>query len=220
MKSKNKFFPLIFLTLGIILILITALVSVKGYIKQSNNKDNTKNIGLKEKVVKNEKEEEFFKEPEKLPSETFVKIYKERRMMEVYGDNELIGRFKIALGRVPKGKKQREGDNKTPEGNYYICYINSETKYRHFLGISYPNSEDAKLALDEGVIDKNTFQKIEKAIENRGQPPWNTPLGGAVGIHGGGTGSDWTYGCIAVSDETIDILKKYLFIKTPVEIYQ
>lgn len=73
----------------------------------------------------------FFKNL-KISGYDFVKIYKERRIIELYGDNKLIGRFKMALGRVPQGKKQREGDNKTPEGNYYICYINSKTKYKYF----------------------------------------------------------------------------------------
>lgn len=220
MKNKNRFFPLIFLIFGMILILTISLVSVKRYIKQSKNESSDKDIVLKEKVIKNDEEELFFKKPEKFPGTTFVKIYKERRIIELYGDNKLIGRFKMALGRVPQGKKQREGDNKTPEGNYYICYINSKTKYKYFLGISYPNIQDAKCALDEGVIDENTFQKIEKAIENKEQPSWNTPLGGAIGIHGGGTDYNWTYGCIAISDNDMDILKQYVLVRTSVEIYK
>ncbi|WP_368488611.1 murein L,D-transpeptidase family protein [Clostridium sp. BJN0013] len=221
MKDKNRFFPFVFLIFGIILILTISLVSVKRYIKQSKSENNFKNVLLKEKAEENNDEKKlFFKKPEKFPGTTSIKIYKERRVMELYGDNELIGRFKMALGRVPEGKKQKEGDNKTPEGNYYICYINSETKYNYFLGISYPNIEDARRGLNEGIIDKNTFERIKKAIENKEQPPWNTPLGGTIGIHGGGAEYNWTYGCIALSDNDMDILKQYVFVKTLVQIYK
>ncbi|WP_027623086.1 hypothetical protein [Clostridium lundense] len=62
------------------------------------------------------------------------------------------------------------------------------------MGISYPNIEDGKTGLKNGSIDNNIYNQIKKAIEKKSLPPWNTPLGGAVGIHGGGAKYDWTYG--------------------------
>lgn len=223
MKNKNKLVPLVFFIFGLIIILTVALLSVKKYISQNEN--NFKNNISKETTQKSDQEKVFFNEPKKFPSTTSVVIYKGKRIVELYGDNKLIGRFKMTLGRVPKGKKQEEGDDKTPEGNYYICYINPNSKYDCFLGISYPNIEDAKEALNNDIINDNTFQKIKKAIENKKQPPWDTPLGGSIGIHGGGTQYNWTqynwtHGCIAVSDEDIDTLKRYIFMKTSVKIYK
>jgi hypothetical protein len=49
-------------------------------------------------------------------------------------------------------------------------------------------------------------------------PPWNTPLGGAIGLHGGGTWRDWTLGCIALNDADIEILYLLLQIGYPVRI--
>ena len=40
-------------------------------------------------------------------------------------------------------------------------------------------------------------------------PPWNTSLGGEIMIHGHGSETDWTLGCIAVDNEVMDILWQY-----------
>jgi len=43
-------------------------------------------------------------------------------------------------------------------------------------------------------------------------PPQNTKLGGEIYIHGGGAGTDWTQGCVALADDDI----KELFDSIPV----
>jgi murein L,D-transpeptidase YafK len=191
------------------------------------------NIDIKEKsfeserVVKEkdimciEKEGEvFFMKPETKPQNVNIKIYKEARRLELHGDDKLIGVFKIAIGGAPFGEKNKEGDKKTPEGKYYICTRNDKSKYNLFLGISYPNAEDALRGLENGLIDEVIYREIKIAIENHKRPSWDTPLGGAVGIHGGGASRDWTLGCIAVSDEDIEIIWEYTKMNTPVEIYK
>lgn len=225
MRNKYKMFPLVFLLFGLILISAIAGSSIRKHVKNSgNNNATSKNVSINKtlSIEKEGKKEEkiFFNKPEKAPSKTSIKVYKKRRIMELYGDGELIGRFKIGLGRSPEGDKEKEGDNRTPEGSYYICYKNSQTKYSYFIGISYPNIKDAENGLNRGVINQATYNKIKKAIDNNQQPLWNTPLGGAVGIHGGGTKYDWTYGCIALSNEDLDILKQYTPMKTPIDIYK
>ncbi|MFL0196675.1 murein L,D-transpeptidase family protein [Clostridium sp. WILCCON 0269] len=220
MKDKSKFFPIIFLISGIIIILTVSVLSVKKYIKQNGNRSVLEDNISNEKLKKDSKEKLFFQKPKEIPDKISITIYKGKKIMELYGDNQLMGRFKIGLGRAPEGKKEKEGDNKTPEGSYYVCYVNSQTKYKYFLGLSYPNIDDAQKALNESIINKSTYEKIKAAIENKKQPPWNTPLGGAIGIHGGGAEYNWTYGCIALSDSDIDILKQYASIKTPVKIYK
>ncbi|MHC6180525.1 L,D-transpeptidase family protein [Clostridium sp. JNZ X4-2] len=217
MKNKYKRFPVLFLVFGLILVGTISTISIKRY-NRTNADEKIIQQGISSQ--ENKREKIFFRKPEKSPDKTSIKIYKVKRIMELYGDGHLIGRFKIGIGRNPQGKKEAEGDNKTPEGDYYICYINSQTKYTYFLGISYPNVEDAKNALNKNIISKSEYEKIKSAVENKRQPPWNTRLGGAVGIHGGGSKYDWTYGCVALSNEDINILKKYAPLKTPVEIYK
>ena len=48
-------------------------------------------------------------------------IYKEERELELIVDSKCIGLFKIALSTEPNGTKDKEGDKRTPEGEYYIC---------------------------------------------------------------------------------------------------
>lgn len=132
-------------------------------------------------------------------------IYKSKRQLLVFSQNELIKTFTISIGGEPIGKKEFEGDNKTPEGSYYISDKNSNSGYHKNLSISYPNSVDIKNAKKYG---KST--------------------GGDIKIHGikngfGGIGKfhrwiDWTKGCIAITDEEIDELFKLVKIGTPIEI--
>ncbi|MGV8983474.1 L,D-transpeptidase family protein [Clostridium sp.] len=162
----------------------------------------------------------FFEKPSKEPQEVAIKVYKGLRTLELYGDDILIGRFKIALGGVAIGDKHKDGDKKTPEGKYYVCTRNEESKYTLFLGLSYPNIEDAKRGLQNGLIGELVFKEIETQIENGKRPDWTTSLGGSVGIHGGGSKGDWTFGCMAVSDDDIRIIWDYAKMNTPVEIYE
>ncbi len=162
----------------------------------------------------------FFNEPVEKPANTYIRIYKSRRVLELYGDDILIGRFKIGLGSSPIGDKTIEGDSKTPEGSYYICTRNENSKFTLFLGLNYPNTEDAGLALENNMISKEEYDWIRFAETKKQRPPWHTAMGGQVGIHGGGNTCDWTQGCIALSNHDILILGRYVTYKMPVNIYK
>ena len=165
-------------------------------------------------------EQYFFNKPVDNSGEIFIKVFKERRVLELYVNNEITGRFKIGLGNKPIGHKRVEGDRKTPEGSYYVCTKHDKTLFTYFLGISYPNKLDAKTAYDKGDIDEETYNAIVKANDLKIKPNWDSKLGGEVGIHGGGNSSDWTFGCIALSNDDIEILYDFVSLKTPVEIYE
>lgn len=202
------------------LIILFILINLVGCSNPMNERQRVDQSKLQQSEVGNKDIEVFFIEPKTMPDTTYIKVYKELRVLELYGDNSLIGRFKIALGGSPIGDKNIEGDSKTPEGEYYICTRNDKSRFTLFLGLSYPNIDDAKRGLESGVIDEETFRYVSRAIEENRQPPWNTPLGGAVGIHGKGNSPDWTLGCIALSDEDIKILWRYVPLKTKVDIYK
>jgi murein L,D-transpeptidase YafK len=192
----------------------------KNNLKTYDSSFNKSELVDKETMSTTNEENLFFTKPAKKPQAVNIKVYKEIRILELYGDDKLIGRFKIAIGGSPIGDKDKEGDKKTPEGKYYICTRNDKSKYSLFLGLSYPNVEDAQRGLQNGLISEATFKEIETTIGSGKRPDWNTPIGGAVGIHGGGVQSDWTFGCIAVSDEDIKIIWEYTEMNTPVEIYK
>lgn len=210
---------------GVSVVWLLALGLIIGYeVLKSNSK--VENMVINNKTeekevmsIQNDKDL-FFKKPANKPQAVNIKVYKKIRILALYGDDNLIGRFKIALGVAAEGDKNKEGDKKTPEGKYYICTRNDKSKYTLFLGLSYPNVEDAQRGLENDLINESIYKDIKTAIKNGKRPDWNTSLGGAVGIHGGGVLRDWTWGCIAVSDDDIKIIWEYTKINTSVEIYR
>jgi murein L,D-transpeptidase YafK len=121
-----------------------------------------------------------------------------------------VKQYPVSTGR-DAGDKQREGDYRTPEGEFYVCVKNASSKYTRALGLSYPGVSDAQRGLREGLITQREHDRIVYAIRNRHQPPWKTPLGGEIMIHGDRRGGRTTQGCIALEDR--DILE--LFPKIP-----
>lgn len=130
-----------------------------------------------------------------------IRVFKQQRLLCMLDEDTEIFRAKIALGREPKGAKQREGDGKTPEGKYHICLVKENGRHGQSLGLDYPNEEDARAALVDGLIHRQAFEAILAARREGVRPPWGTPLGGEIYIHGGGAQSDWTQGCIALERE-------------------
>lgn len=152
-----------------------------------------------------------------------IHIIKSERMLELLSDGEVIAVYSIGLGGWPYDPKDVKGDSRTPEGSYYICLRNADSRFHLALGISYPNKEDADRGYANGVISKKQKNAIDAAIDAGQQPPWNTGLGGEIEIHGAsedGIGSawDWTAGCVAVEDQVMDILWEYCPMGTAVVI--
>jgi len=145
-------------------------------------------------------------------------IYKARREMELYDGDKLLKTYPIALGLNPVDDKRKEGDGCTPEGHFYICTKNDRSKFHLFLGLSYPNEEDAERGLKAGLISKEGHDKILQALAARETPPWDSLLGGEIGIHGGGSDAHWTQGGIAVENEDIEELFLIVDVATPVKI--
>jgi murein L,D-transpeptidase YafK len=140
------------------------------------------------------------------PENPKIIIGKSKRELKLYSGDIFLKSYRIALGPHPEGDKNTEGDGCTPEGVYYICTKNPSSAYHLFLGISYPNKEDARRGLENGIISESDYRKILTAIEHGKCPPWNTKMGGEIGIHGGGAKKDWTAGCIALENKDIEEL--------------
>ena len=135
---------------------------------------------------------------------TRVVIGKARRELTVRDENgALLLRCAVALGKNPVGHKLREGDGRTPEGTYFICLKRENGRFGPSLGISYPSLRDAQCAAADGRLDAALLPLFAEAERQKKRPPWGTPLGGEIYIHGGGDQADWTAGCIALSDENM-----------------
>lgn len=147
-----------------------------------------------------------------------VFVYKEKRRLYVVQSNVLVRDYPIGLGPNPKGDKQRQGDGRTPEGKFFICTKNPASRFMKSLGLNYPSRRHAERALFAGIINPLEFRKIAVANDGNGSPPWGTPLGGAIFIHGGGAHTDWTEGCIALYNSDMEELFTMASVGTPVVI--
>lgn len=154
----------------------------------------------------------------RLPPGVVVTIEKAQRTLELKAGWKVLYRCKVGLGPEPVGDKFREGDLRTPEGEYFVCSRNVQSRFHLFAGISYPGPKDARRGVESGRISARLGREIEETAAKKVRPPWKTPLGGEIGIHGNGSSSDWTLGCIAVDDEDIERLWFFLQIGTKVVI--
>jgi len=142
----------------------------------------------------------------------------ERQSMEVKKGEKTVALLEnIAIGRSGAGEKNHRGDDVTPLGNYRIGWINQKSQFRKFFGLTYPNVENADNALKQGKIDMDTYESIARAHSSGQIPPQNTELGGQIGIHGLGSANlsihkstNWTHGCIALTNDQIDQLSQWV----------
>lgn len=118
-----------------------------------------------------------------------IVVSKNDRTMYLLREDRVLTSYRIAMGaNWDQGHKQREGDERTPEGTYWIDWRNPNSVAHLSLHISYPDNDD-----------------IEQA-RRAGYDP-----GGNIMIHGlpngwGAVGGlhrliDWTDGCIAVTND-------------------
>ncbi len=116
-----------------------------------------------------------------------------------------IKEYRIALGKSPKGHKQQEGDQKTPEGRYVLNGINPNSIFYKSIHIEYPNQQDIQNAQRLGVNSggdikihgiKSTFKDDPAYIQS----------------------FDWTNGCIAITNQEMDEFLSLVDNGTPIDI--
>ena len=134
-----------------------------------------------------------------------ILIEKKERRLTLFSKGRVLKSYQIALGGNPNGPKERQGDNKTPEGAYVIDSRNKNSRYHLSLHISYPNEKDKKRAKELGVSPGGDI--MIHGIKNG--------FSWAGDLH---TEVDWTKGCIAVTDDEIEEIDKVAPNGTIVEI--
>jgi tetratricopeptide (TPR) repeat protein len=134
-----------------------------------------------------------------------ILVEKKERRLTLISKGKLLKIYKIALGGDPNGPKERQGDNKTPEGTYLIDSRNKDSRYHLSLHISYPNEKDKKRAKELGVSPGGDI--MIHGIKN-----------GFSWVGGSHAEVDWTNGCIAVTDEEIEEIDRLAPNGTIVEI--
>jgi murein L,D-transpeptidase YafK len=134
-----------------------------------------------------------------------VVVDKAHRTLTLVANGRPLKTYRVSLGGNPVGAKQREGDQKTPEGRYTIDRRNPQSGFHRALHVSYPSAADSASAARQGV-----------------------PAGGDIMIHGlrNGLGwlgrlhrcTDWTAGCVAVTNAEIEEIWSAVADGTPIEI--
>jgi len=133
-------------------------------------------------------------------------VDKYSRKCFVYLSGSKKHEFTAELGKNWVGDKRVRGDKATPEGMYKVTkkFEGSKTKYHKALLLDYPNEED-KVKFNAEIA--------------RGSLPRSSKIGGLIEIHGdGGKGIDWTEGCVALTNDEIDLVYKISKVGTPVTI--
>ncbi|HUG98011.1 MAG TPA: L,D-transpeptidase family protein [Gammaproteobacteria bacterium] len=127
------------------------------------------------------------------PMADHVIVRKADRRLDLLNDGEVFRSFPIALGGNPEGHKQREGDQRTPEGTYRLDLRKQDSAFFLAMRVSYPDAEDIRRARRRGVHPGNNI--MIHGLPNEPRHPSNHYLT-----------ADWTDGCIAVSNSAmIDI---------------
>lgn len=148
-----------------------------------------------------------------------LEVFKVERELRVYSGDALRKTYRVGLGSNPVPPKRRQGDRATPEGRYFVSHKNPRSQFYLSLGVSYPNADDAERGLREKRITKAQRDRIVSAAAARRPPPSDTALGGDIFVHGNGSASDWTWGCIALDDADMKELYDSIEAGTPITIH-
>lgn len=154
-----------------------------------------------------------------------IDVLKARRRLVAHCGGEVQVELPVALGRIPRGAKERAEDRRTPEGVYRVAEPPRASRFHIFIPIDYPSVRDAARGLASGEIDLEIYERIERAEQQGKLPPQDTMLGGAIGLHGEGAKwqgesarSDWTLGCIALTDGDIEFIAARVSVGVEVRI--
>lgn len=134
-----------------------------------------------------------------------VLVVKSERRLYLLADGEAFADYPATFGADPAGHKQREGDERTPEGHYLLDWKNAHSAFYKSIHVDYPNRQDTA------------------AAAARGEDP-----GGLIMIHGQRNGYgwlspltrffNWTDGCIALNDTDMEEVWLSIRENTPIEI--
>jgi murein L,D-transpeptidase YafK len=136
---------------------------------------------------------------------SLVKVDKSEGKMYLMEGDALVKEYHVAFGANPKGHKQQEGDERTPEGEYTLDYKKEDSAFYRAMHISYPNDNDIANAKELGVSPGGF-------IMVHGQRNW---LGWLAPVT---QRFNWTNGCIALTNTEMDEFMELVKIGTKIQI--
>jgi murein L,D-transpeptidase YafK len=132
-----------------------------------------------------------------------VVVRKAERRLYLMRHGQVIRTYRVALGLMPQGPKERAGDFRTPEGHYQLTRRNTHSDYFLSIQVSYPNADDARRAHSHHH-DPGGSIMIHGLPNNLRHPPDYY------------ASADWTDGCIALSNS--DMVEVWLMTQDNVRV--
>src|SRR5579863_4469710 len=140
-----------------------------------------------------------------MPVADQIIVRKSERRLYLMRQGEVLRSYRVALGLMPEGPKERAGDFRTPEGHYQLTRRNSRSDYFLSIQVSYPNDQDMRRARHDHVDPGGSIMLHGLPNSLRHSPEYYAK-------------SDWTDGCIAMSDSDMVELWMMTQDNTPIEI--
>lgn len=116
-----------------------------------------------------------------------VLVVKSERQLHLVSRGKTLKSYRVSLGKQP-GPKLREGDQRTPEGFYWINWRKTSDKFNLAMHISYPNANDLARASAQGVSPGSMIMLHGTPVDEE-YPEWFFQT------------LNWTEGCIALRNE-------------------
>jgi murein L,D-transpeptidase YafK len=132
-----------------------------------------------------------------------VVVHKAERRLYLMRHGQVIRSYRVALGLMPQGAKERAGDFRTPEGHYQLTRRNTHSDYFLSIQVSYPNADDARRAHSHHE-DPGGSIMIHGLPNNLRHPPDYY------------ANADWTDGCIALSNS--DMVEVWLMTQDNIRV--
>lgn len=141
----------------------------------------------------------------------YIVVDKSDYELKVYDEEGWYATYPIVFGSKDLGDKMREGDKKTPDGQYKVIQKKMHAKWGPELLLDYPNETNVK-----------KFNERKQ----RGLLPKNARIGSGIAIHATRPGEEWTVdnfynwtdGCVSVKYTEMKDLYSYIPVGTIVTI--
>ncbi len=147
-----------------------------------------------------------------------VVVIKSQKRLFLFNGTELVRSYPVRTGQDGASGLGFVENGQTPTGQFRICMKNIGSANHRFLALDYPPLDLARQAMRAGLLSTGEVAAIADAHDRGICPPWSTPLGGGIGIHGSADAANQTAGCIALRNEDVAELFDVLRSGDPVEV--
>jgi murein L,D-transpeptidase YafK len=143
----------------------------------------------------------------------YIIVDKSDYELKVYDDEGWYATYPVVFGSKDLRDKFREGDKRTPDGQFKVILKKLHPKWGPELLLDYPNNESVR-----------RFNERKQ----QGLVPKGARIGNGIAIHATRPGEEWTVdnfynwtdGCVSVKYTEMKDLFSYIPVGTPVTIQQ